>query len=72
MCGGTATQLIFRTQKCTTRSSSEAEYVAMAEGFKKALFLRSVWRFLMTSLGTRVSMFLRTTTNVAIKMGVNY
>ena len=34
MCGGAAIQWISRTQKCTTLSSSEAEYVAMAEGFK--------------------------------------
>ena len=38
MCGGAAIQWICRTQKCTTLSSSEAEYVATAEGFKKALF----------------------------------
>ena len=38
MCGGADIQWICRTQKCTTLSSSEAEYVATAEGFKKALF----------------------------------
>ena len=47
MRGGAAIQLISRTQKCTTLSSSEAEYVAMAKGFKEALFLRTVWRFLL-------------------------
>ena len=30
MCGGAAIQWISRTQKCTTLSSSEAKYVAMA------------------------------------------
>ena len=51
MCGGTAIQWISRTQKCTTLSSSETEYVAMAEGFKEALFLRHVWRFLLPDFG---------------------
>ena len=51
MCGGTAIQWISRTQKCTTLSSSEAEYVPMAGGFKEALFLRPVWRFLLPDFG---------------------
>ena len=52
MCGGTAIQWISRTQKkCTTLSSSEAEYVATAEGFKEALFSRHVWRFLLPDFG---------------------
>ena len=42
MCEGTAIEWISKTQKCTTLSSSEAKYVAMAEGFKEALFLRHV------------------------------
>lgn len=51
MCGGAAIQWISRTQKTSTLSTSEAEYVAMAEGFKEALFLRSVWRFLLPDFG---------------------
>ena len=51
MCGGTAIQWISRTQKCTTISSSEAEYVAMADGFKEALFLPQVWRLLLPDFG---------------------
>ena len=51
MCGGAAIQWISRTQKCTTLSSSEAEYVPMAGGFKEALFLRPVWRFLLPDFG---------------------
>ena len=46
MCGGAAIQWISRTQKTSTLSTNEAEYVAMAEGFNEALSLRSVWRFL--------------------------
>ena len=51
MCGGAAIHWIYRAQKCTTLSLSEAEYVAMAEGLKEALFLRSVWRFLLLDFG---------------------
>ena len=29
-----------------TLSSTEAEYVAIAEGFKKAIFLRYIWSFM--------------------------
>ena len=62
MRGGAAIQWMFRTQKCTTLSSSEGEYVAMVEGFKEARFLRSVWSFSCPFFGTRASGFLRTTT----------
>ena len=47
MCGRAAIQWISRTQKASTLSTSEAEYVGMAEGFKEAVFLRTVWRFLL-------------------------
>ena len=40
-----------RTQKCVTLSTSEAEYVAMADSIKEALFMRHVWRFLLPSAG---------------------
>lgn len=36
ICGGAAIQWVFRTQKCTTLSSSEAECVAITEGLKEA------------------------------------
>ena len=49
MCGCADIHWISRTQTCTTLSSSEAEYVA--EGFTEALFLRSVWRFLLPDFG---------------------
>ena len=51
MCGGAAIQWISRTQTCTALSSSEADYVEMAEDFKEALFLRSVWRFFLPDIG---------------------
>ena len=70
MCGGAAIQWISRTQKCTTLSSSEAEYVAMAEGFKEALFLRSVWRFLLPNFGDPCIQVFEDN-NGAIQMGVN-
>ena len=41
-----------------TLSLSEAEYVAMAEGLKEALFLRHVWRFLLPDFGDpRIQVF---------------
>ena len=70
MCGGAAIQWVSRTQKCTTLSSSEAEYVAMAEGFKEALFLPSVWRFLLPDSGDPC-IKLCEDNNGAIQMGVN-
>ena len=70
MCGGAAIQRTSRTQKCTTPSSSEAEYVAMAIGFKKAIFLRSVWCFLLPDFGApRIQVF--EDNNGAIRMGVD-
>ena len=41
-----------RTQKCVTLSTTEAEYVAMANGVKEALYVRGVLVFLMPSLGS--------------------
>lgn len=48
MCEGAAVQWISRTQKYT---SSETDYVAIAEGFKKAHFWRHVRRFLLHGFG---------------------
>ena len=70
MCGGAAIPCIYKTQKCTTLSSSEEEYVAMAEGFKKAVFLRSVWRFLLPDFGDPCIQVFEYN-NGAIQVGVN-
>ena len=37
-CGGTLLSCFSRTQKCVTLSTTEAEYVAMADGVKEALY----------------------------------
>ncbi|CAB1116630.1 unnamed protein product [Ectocarpus sp. CCAP 1310/34] len=36
-----------KTQKCVTLSTTQAEYVAMADMGKEILFLRQVWRFML-------------------------
>ncbi|CAB1110924.1 unnamed protein product [Ectocarpus sp. CCAP 1310/34] len=36
-----------RTKKCVTLSTTEAEYVAIADVMKEVLFLRQVWRFML-------------------------
>ena len=46
MCAGACVSFMSRTQKCMTVSSTEAEYVAMAEGFREAIFLRYIWIFI--------------------------
>ncbi|CAN0053474.1 unnamed protein product, partial [Sphacelaria rigidula] len=46
MCGGIAVSSTSRTQHCVTLSTTEAEYVAMAEGAKECMFFRSVLSFL--------------------------
>jgi len=46
MCAGACVSFFSRTQKSVTLSSTEAEYVAMAEGFKETIFLRYVWSFI--------------------------
>lgn len=51
VCGGTAVSWYFWTQKCVTLSTSEAEYVALADSFKKALFVRQVRRLLLSGFG---------------------
>ena len=51
MCGGAAVSWFSRTQKCVTLSTSEAEYVALADSFKEALFMRHVWSFLLPDYG---------------------
>ena len=51
-CGGTLVSWFSRTQKCVTLSTTEAEYVAVADGVKEALYVRGVLVFLMPSLGS--------------------
>ena len=51
-CGGTLASWFSRTQKCVTLFTTEAEYVAMADGVKEALYVRGVLVFLMPSLGS--------------------
>ena len=41
----------FRTQKCVTLSSTEAEYVALGDVIKEVLFLGHVWRFMLPAVG---------------------
>ena len=46
MCAGGCVAFFSRTQKSVTLSSTEAEYVAMDEGLKEAIFLRYIWNFI--------------------------
>ena len=46
-CGGAPVAWLSRTQKCVTLSTTEAEYVAMGDGVKEALFVRGVLSFLV-------------------------
>ena len=62
MCGGTAIQWISRTQKCTTLSSSEAEYVAMGDSFTEALSCGPCGVCSCLTLGVRAFRYLRTAT----------
>ena len=39
-----------KIQKCVTPSTTEAKYVAMADGVKEALYVRGILAFLMPSL----------------------
>ena len=51
-CGGTLASWFSRTQKCVTLFTTEAEYVAMADGVKEALYVRGVLVFLMPNRGS--------------------
>ena len=48
MCAGGCVSFFSRTQKSVTLSSTEAEYFAMAEGLKEAIFLRYIWNFIFS------------------------
>ena len=41
-----------RTQKCVTLSTTENEYVALADTIKEVIFLRYVWSFILPGLGS--------------------
>ncbi|CAB1109269.1 unnamed protein product [Ectocarpus sp. CCAP 1310/34] len=47
MCGGVCVTWFSRTQKCVTLSTTEAEYVAIADVLKEVLFLRQVWHLML-------------------------
>ena len=46
MVAGACVMYLCRTQKSVTLFSMEAEYVAMADGMKEAIFLRHLWSFM--------------------------
>ena len=46
MFSGACVMYLCRTQKSVALSSMEAEYVAMADGMKEAIFLRYLWSFI--------------------------
>lgn len=51
MCGDACVSWFSRTRKCVTLSTTEAEYVALADVMKEVLFLRHVWRFILPDVG---------------------
>ena len=50
--GGTLVSWFSRTKKCVTLSTTEAEYVAMADGVQETLYVRGMLVFFMPSLGS--------------------
>ena len=46
MVAGGAVSWLSRTQKCVTLSTTEAEYVAMTDGLKEAIYVRNVLSFM--------------------------
>ena len=51
MCGGACVSWFSRSHKCVTLYTTEAEYVALADVMKEVLFLRQVWRFVLSPVG---------------------
>ena len=51
VCGGASVSWFSRTQKCVTLSTTEAEYVALADVIKEVLFLRQIWRLMLPEVG---------------------
>ena len=54
MCGGACVQWFSSTQKCVTLSTTEAEYVIMAETMKEVLCLQKAWVIYVTESGDTV------------------
>ena len=52
MCAGGAIFCFSKTQRCVTSSTTEAEYVAMADVVKELLFIRQVWGFMLPGVRT--------------------
>ena len=50
MLGNTAVYATSRTQHCVMLSTTEAEYVALAEGTKERMFVRSVMSFMQLNV----------------------
>ena len=46
MCAGACVCWFSRTQKCMTFSTTEAEYVALADTLEEIIFLRCVWSYI--------------------------
>ncbi|CAM9331451.1 unnamed protein product [Laminaria digitata] len=58
MCAGACVCWFSRAQKCVTLSTTEAEYVALADPINKEIFMRYVWSFIFPgSDATCVSFF---------------
>ena len=51
MRGGASVSWFSRTQKCVTLSTTETECLALVDIIKEVLFLRQVWRFMLTEVG---------------------
>ena len=52
MCAGGVIIWYSKTQRCVTLSTTEAEYVALADIVKELLFIRQVWGFMLPEAGT--------------------
>ena len=50
-CAGACVCWFSRTQKCATLSTTEFEYVALADTMKEAMFIRSVWSVIFPGFG---------------------
>ena len=51
MCAGACVSWFSRTQKCVTLSTTEAEYVALRDNVKEAIFVRYVWSSIFPGFG---------------------
>ena len=53
MCAGACVCWFSRAQKCVTLSTTEAEYVALADTIKETMFLQYVWNFIFPGFSRR-------------------